>query len=209
MNKQRVSRILLRAGAGAYSAGMLAEAALRWPLNPATTLLSELAARDRAYRRIFQGGDVAAGVLFSASGMLQAGKSSTLRLSLGVLGTATIADAFSPLDYPISDERLKAGDWEPSGSHKAHFATTTVAGAAAAGVCWEHWRLARRLPVHSSRLRRAAAPTVVGLMLAGVAALASTKLAPGLLQRVQTIAFGALCWDLARLQEQAEVEKGD
>lgn len=206
MKKQRVSRVVLRAGASAYCAGMLAEAALRWPLNPATTLLSELAAKDRAYRRIFQGGDVAAGALFAASGVLQAGGGSALPLSLGVLGAATIADAFSPLDYPISDERLKAGDWQPSGSHKAHFVTTTVAGAAATGICWEHWKLARSL--NAGNLRRAAAPTVVGLMLAGVAALASAKLAPGLLQRVQTIAFGTLCWDLARLQEQAKAEQG-
>ncbi|GAA1410233.1 hypothetical protein AUR04nite_11630 [Glutamicibacter uratoxydans] len=218
-----IARCALRAGAAAYSAGIVSEALLRWPLNPATTLLSELAARDRGYRRIFQASDVCAGALFAASGLQQTrsakvGKAGKLAAaSLVVFGAATIADAFSPLDYPISHAALRpgtgdgAGDepWAPSISHNAHFVTTTIAGSASVGICLEHWKLARRAPRRSGAagvLRAAAAPATVALLLTGVAALASPKLLPGAVQRVQTLAFATVCLDLAALQAQEEAD---
>ncbi len=214
-----IARCALRAGATAYSAGIVSEALLRWPLNPATTLLSELAARDRGYRRIFQASDVCAGALFAASGLLQAGGSKVGKggklaaASLVVFGAATIADAFSPLDYPISHAALRPGTgeepWVPSLSHNAHFVTTTIAGGASAGICLEHWKLARRAPRRSGAagvLRAAAGPATVALLLTGVAALASPKLLPGAVQRVQTLAFATVCLDLAALQAQEEAD---
>ncbi|WP_313812158.1 DUF998 domain-containing protein [Glutamicibacter sp.] len=200
-------RAALGAGAVVYSSGMAAEALLKWPLNPTTTLLSELAARDRSYRRIFQTGDLCAGGLFAASGaLLGAREGKLLPLCLGVFGAATIADALSPLDYPISHASLRpghpAGQWTPSASHTAHYVTTTIAGSAAAGICLVHWRMARSLPPQhpaAGVVRRIAAPAVVGLLLTGVATLASDKLLPGMVQRVQTLGFSALCVDLAAM----------
>ena len=84
-----------------------------------------------------------------------------------------------------------------------------TAGGASAGICLEHWKLARRAPRRSGAagvLRAAAGPATVALLLTGVAALASPKLLPGAVQRVQTLAFATVCLDLAALQAQEEAD---
>lgn len=220
----RFYRFALRAGALTYSGGMLAEAVLGWPLDPRTTLLSELAARDQPHRRLFQGGDLLSGGLFTVSGILgvlRSGDGRKLRvpprctrrgrtvprlpLYLALFGAATVADACSPLDHRISRGLSETGRRPgegPSLSHTAHYVTTTIAGLAAVGICLEHHRLQRRTnPTADGRsgraLQRAAGALTIGLLLAGVLTLLSPRLLPGLMQRLQTLAFTALCMDLA------------
>ncbi|NQD41565.1 DUF998 domain-containing protein [Glutamicibacter halophytocola] len=197
---QVIYRSALCGGALAYSSGMVSEAAAGWKLDPRITLLSELAARDRAGRRIFQAADIVAGTLFlAASAVRQHPNARPLRCSLAVLGAATIADALSPLDYPISHEHLRpayrGGQGSSSISHRAHYVTTGVAGFAIAAICLLDWRAQRR---GTAALRKVAGPAVVFGQLAGLAALASPRLAPGLVQRVQTLGFTLVCLDLAR-----------
>lgn len=210
-------RCALGGGALAYSAGMLAEAALRWPLDPRTTLLSELAARSQPHRRVFQIGDLLSGGLFlvaAAARCRQTPIQATvprrgrrrLQLWVALFGAATIADACSPLDYPISQDAGGTGPrmktHVPSLSHTTHFVTTTVAGLAAAGISLEHYLLQHE-PGYSPGtrveriLRRSAGPLVVLLMLSGVLSLLFPKLVPGLVQRAQTLIFSVLCLDLA------------
>jgi hypothetical protein len=205
-DRTRLYRIALRVGALAYSGGMAGEALLGWRLDPRITLLSELAARDREHRRIFQALDLGAGSLFITAGLIQRrGGSKWLGFWLAIFGGATIGDALSPLDYPISHEHLrprkKDQRWTPSGSHSAHYVTTAVAGVAAAGICLEHWRL-QRFAADSGGLvgrvvRVSAGPTVGLLLLSETLTLVLPKLLPGVVQRVQTLAFSALCLDLA------------
>lgn len=206
--RARIYRTALCLGAAAYSGGMLGEGMLGWKLDPRVTLLSELAARDREHRRLFQVLDLGAGSLFITAGRTQRGGGSKwLGTWLELFGAATIGDALSPLDYPISHDHLRPGhaqkEWTPSASHTMHYATTTVAGVAAAGICLEHWKMQRRaqapdgLPVRI--LRTCAGPAVGLLLLSETLTVVFPQLLPGVVQRVQTLAFSALCLDLADL----------
>ncbi|WP_333674766.1 DUF998 domain-containing protein [Glutamicibacter sp.] len=207
LDRAKICRTALRVGAVAYSSGMLAEALLGWKLDPRVTLLSELAARDREHRRLFQVLDLGAGGLFISAGITVRGAGSKwLGTWLEVFGAATIGDALSPLDYPISHEHLRPGhaqkSWTPSISHTMHYATTTVAGVAAAGICLEHWKMQRseQDPDGLARiLRTGAGPAVGVLLLSETLTVVFPKLLPGVVQRVQTLAFSALCLDLASL----------
>ena len=84
-----------------------------------------------------------------------------------------------------------------------HYVTTTVAGVAAAGICLEHWRIQRSAQVSDSLaariLRTCAGPAVGLLLLSETLTVLFPKLLPGVVQRVQTLAFSALCLDLAAL----------
>ena len=204
----KIYRTALRVGAVAYSSGMLGEALLGWRLDPRVTLLSELAARDREHRRLFQVLDLGAGSLFVTAGMTQRKNGSKwLGTWLEVFGAATIGDALSPLDYPISHEHLRPGhaqkQWTPSVSHTMHYVTTTVAGVAAAGICLEHWKIQRSGQDSDSLavriLRTCAGPAVGVLLLSETLTAVFPKLLPGVVQRVQTLAFSALCLDFASL----------
>lgn len=179
---------------------MLSEALLGWKLDPRTTLLSELAASGHPDRRVFQVTDIVAGTLFiGASAVPQHRRATTLRVLLALFGAATIADALSPLDYPIS--QVAGGPQEhhqhgaPSLRHRAHYLTTTLAGSAVAGICLHDWRMQR---AGRGTMRKFAGPAVVLGEIAGVVALASPKLLPGIVQRMQTLGFTAICLDLAR-----------
>ncbi|KSU67579.1 DUF998 domain-containing protein [Arthrobacter sp. NIO-1057] len=199
-NREKYFRYALSSGALAYSSGMLSEAILGWKLDPRTTLLSELAARQHRDRRIFQATDILAGTLFiGASAVPQHRRATTLRVLLAFFGTATIADALSPLDYPISQNeqnpRAQKHRGAPSLRHRAHYLTTTLAGSAAAGICLHDWLLQRR---QSNTVRKFAGPAVILGEIAGVVALASPRLLPGIVQRMQTLGFTAICLDLAR-----------
>jgi len=198
---QGLYKMALGGGAIAYSSGMIAEAVLGWKLDPRVTLLSELAANDRPHRRIFRRADLVAGALFLTAGAVpQPRRANALRGCLAVFGAATIADALSPLDFPISHDSLAPenilGQEGRSISHRAHYLTTAVAGGAAAGICIVDWRARRR---QGSSARQFAGPAIVLGQLAGLIALASPKFLPGLVQRVQTLGFTALCLDLARI----------
>lgn len=208
LDRAKIYRTALRVGAVSYSGGMLGEALLGWKLDPRVTLLSELAARDREHRRLFQVLDLGAGSLFITAGMTQrSGGSKWLGSWLELFGAATIGDALSPLDYPISHDHLRPGhaqkDWTPSVSHTMHYVTTTVAGVAAAGICLEHWRIQRSAQVPDGLaariLRTCAGPAVGLLLLSETLTVLFPKLLPGVVQRVQTLAFSALCLDLAAL----------
>ena len=110
LDRAKIYRTALRVGAVSYSGGMLGEALLGWKLDPQVTLLSELAARDREHRRLFQVLDLGAGSLFITAGMTQrSGGSKWLGSWLELFGAATIGDALSPLDYPISHDHLRPG----------------------------------------------------------------------------------------------------
>jgi len=198
--QHKIHRFALCGGAMAYSAGILAEAIMGWKLDPRITLLSESAAKDRRDRRIYQGGDIVAGALFLAAGVAAQPPSATLlRWPLASLGAATIVDALSPLDYPITHRQLNAaaaeGRKQPSATHRTHFATTGVAGLATAAICLIDWR---ERTGGTSSVRRFAGPAVVLGQLAGLVSLASPRLVPGAVQRIQTLGFSALCIDLAR-----------
>ena len=206
LDRAKIYRTALRLGAAAYSGGMLGEGVLGWKLDPRVTLLSELAARDREHRRLFQVLDLGAGSLFITAGRTQRGGGSKwLGTWLELFGAATIGDALSPLDYPISHDHLRPGhaqkEWTPSASHTMHYVTTTVAGVAAAGICLEHWKMQRRaqapdgLPARI--LRTCAGPAVGLLLLSETLTVVFPQLLPGVVQRVQTLAFSALCLDLA------------
>lgn len=208
LDRAKIYRTALRLGAAAYSGGMLGEGVLGWKLDPRVTLLSELAARDREHRRLFQVLDLGAGSLFITAGRTQRGGGSKwLGTWLELFGAATIGDALSPLDYPISHDHLRPGhaqkEWTPSASHTMHYVTTTVAGVAAAGICLEHWKMQRRaqapdgLPARI--LRTCAGPAVGLLLLSETLTVVFPQLLPGVVQRVQTLAFSALCLDLADL----------
>lgn len=198
--REKYFRYALGSGALAYSSGMLSEALLGWKLDPRTTLLSELAASGHPDRRVFRVTDIVAGTLFiGASAVPQHRRATTFRVLLALFGTATIADALSPLDYPISQDEQNPKDQKhrgaPSLRHRAHYLTTTLAGSAAAGICLHDWQLQRR---QSGTVRKIAGPAVVLGEIAGVVALASPKLLPGIVQRMQTLGFTAICLDLAR-----------
>lgn len=201
INRTGIYRGALRGGALTYSSGMLSEALLGWQLDPRVTLLSELAAKDRKHRRIFQVSDVVSGSLFLISAATLRPRSGGLRSFLSVFGAATIADAFSPLDYPISHDHLRPDSvhkpWNAGLRHRAHYVTTSLAGLATTGICFEHWR---RQGAGSGIVRRFAGPAVVLGQVAGVLALLSPKLMPGLVQRAQTLGFSAIALDLARKQ---------
>lgn len=208
LDRAKIYRTALRLGAAAYSGGMLGEGVLGWKLDPRVTLLSELAARDREHRRLFQVLDLGAGSLFITAGRTQRGGGSKwLGTWLELFGAATLGDALSPLDYPISHDHLRPGhaqkEWTPSASHTMHYVTTTVAGVAAAGICLEHWKMQRRaqapdgLPARI--LRTCAGPAVGLLLLSETLTVVFPQLLPGVVQRVQTLAFTALCLDLADL----------
>lgn len=208
LDRAKIYRTALRLGAAAYSGGMLGEGVLGWKLDPRVTLLSELAARDREHRRLFQVLDLGAGSLFITAGRTQRGGGSKwLGTWLELFGAATLGDALSPLDYPISHDHLRPGhaqkEWTPSASHTMHYVTTTVAGVAAAGICLEHWKMQRRaqapdgLPARI--LRTCAGPAVGLLLLSETLTVVFPQLLPGVVQRVQTLAFTALGLDLADL----------
>lgn len=208
LRRARIRAAALGAGAAVYSLGILGEAVLGWPLDPRTAMLSELAARDRWHRRLFQCGDVAsAGCYLVAAGASRPGDSDPrglLSASLAAFGAATIGDALSPLDYPVSfdDPGSPRRGERPensgtSASHGRHYVTTTLASAASVGLMACYWREFGRQPGASAR-RRLAAPVVLGLLAASAASLASPKLQPGAVQRLYTLGFSALCVDFAR-----------
>lgn len=205
--RKRIFARLIESAAMTYSSGMISEAVLGWRLDPRITLLSELAAKDREYRRIFQVSDLISGSLFVAAGIAApSGTSRFLTVCLRTFGAATIADALSPLDYPISHEHLRPLD-RVNGSgrsltHYAHYLTTTVAGAAATGMCLHDWL------VHSDEKnswRRVLGPAVIVAQLTGVATLVSKELMPGVVQRIQTLGFSLLCLEIARHDQEHSV----
>ncbi|RKS19373.1 uncharacterized protein DUF998 [Arthrobacter sp. AG1021] len=208
LRRARIRAAALGAGAAAYSLGILGEAVLGWPLDPRTAMLSELAARDRWHRGLFQWTDMAsAGCYLVAACASRPGDSDPrglLSASLAAFGAATIGDALSPLDYPVSFDdpgsprrAERPEDSGTSASHGRHYATTALASAASMGLVASYWREFGRQPGASAR-RRLAAPAVLGLLAASAASLVSPKLHPGTVQRLYTLGFSALCVDFAR-----------
>ncbi|WP_159611533.1 DUF998 domain-containing protein [Glutamicibacter sp. JC586] len=202
--RRRLYSRLIDGAALIYSSGILSEALLGWKLDPRFTLLSELAAKDREHRRIFQASDLIAGSLFVAAGATAPAHAPVLlRTCLKIFGIATIADALSPLDYPISHDHLRPEAQGYPGhrtlSHYSHYLTTTVAGVAATGVCLHDWQAHR---FQKGSLRKFAGPAVIAAQVAGIASLSSEKLLPGAVQRIQTLGFTLLCWEIARHDKQ-------
>ncbi|KZM35673.1 DUF998 domain-containing protein [Oerskovia enterophila] len=199
--------------AGVLYLGVVVEAAAGWPLDPARSYLSELAALDQATSPLFRSTDVAAGTLVVV-GLALLGTAYRLARHEGepaativqkvtfwafvVFGLATVADALLPLDCALSvgdcAAREEAG--ELSLAHQAHTFSSVASGVssfvASAGVVWlAHAR--RRTPLGiSARLAGALGP-LLGVVTGTIGLFGSPlPVGTGIVQRVQIVAFSVV-----------------
>lgn len=178
----RAARVLLVLAGVAY-ASVLLEAVAGWPLDPAASFLSELAARDQPTSLVARLTDGLAGALALAGALLLLGPVVDARRTaralaaplpswlrgvavggLALFGLATVADAALPLDCALSLPACAAREAAGlvSASHHLHAVTSVVTGVgamlAAASAAW----LARPRPRRPARARDAARPDDAG-----------------------------------------------
>ncbi|GAB98288.1 hypothetical protein BJY21_000899 [Kineosphaera limosa] len=199
---RRWSRVA--AGIAAFAA-LLYSAWLMGPwLNPehdtTASYVSELAASDQPFSRVFRGFDAAAGLMLAlAVGVLLVRDSGSwlarLRrngpyVALGLFGLATVADSLLPLSCaatadPIcaAEEKLGLTPW----THQLHTVSSSLAGAlAVVALVWAAARVWRRR-------REGAAPSwlvapAIGLALVHTVALGYTLL------EIAGLGVGGLGW---------------
>lgn len=133
--KRHVAGAVLMIG-GIIYASVIWEALLGYPINPAVSFLSELAAKDQPEGWIFRLTDaISGGLIVIGTALVMAGRPRWGRLqwilagSLLLTGIGTVADAASPMDcaesVPQCHERVVQGT--VSIFHHLHLATSTVA----------------------------------------------------------------------------------
>jgi hypothetical protein len=196
--------------AGVLYAGVHLEALAGWPLHPARSYLSELAALDQPTSGLFRAADFAAGTFVvggvallaigyrrgRASGRERA--TSTQRVTAWALlafGLATMTDALLPLDCAVSiagcAAREAAGD--VSAIHVAHTYSSVTAGlasfVASVGVALLA-RARRRTPLGVTARVAGVVGPVLGTVT-GVIGMAGGSLptGAGIAQRLQIVAF--------------------
>lgn len=189
------ARILLVLAAIFYC-GVLTEALLGWPLDPMSTFLSELAARDQPTSELFRSLDVASALsALAGSALLRhhvVGRGLPWLLTFWgviVLALATIADTALPLDCAVSfaECALREQRGDVSAAHMLHTVTSTIAGTAgmcvALGTVWVWWG-ARSTAVRTAIVCMCVV-TIVATIVTTVTALLS--LTVGIDQRVQVV----------------------
>ncbi|MFF3066510.1 DUF998 domain-containing protein [Oerskovia sp. NPDC057915] len=207
-----VAQVLLTL-AGILYVGVVLEAAAGWPLDPARSYLSELAALDQPTSALFRGTDLASGALVVA-GLTVLGVAHRRRRATGrpaaslvqrvtfwalvAFGLATMADALLPLDCALSvgscAAREEAGHL--SAAHHAHTFSSVASGissfVASAGIVWLA-RARRRTPLGvSARLAGSLGP-VLGIVTGTIGMFGSPlPLGTGIAQRVQIVAFSVV-----------------
>lgn len=199
--------------AGVLYLGVVVEAAAGWPLDPARSYLSELAALDQATSPLFRSTDVAAGTLVVV-GLTLLGTAYRLARRAGApaativqkatfwalfaFGLATVADALLPLDCALSvgdcAAREEAG--ELSLAHQAHTFSSVASGVssfvASAGVVWLARARRRTLLGFSARLAGALGP-LLGVVTGTIGLFGSPlPVGTGIVQRVQIVAFSVV-----------------
>jgi hypothetical protein len=204
-----VAQVLLTV-AGVLYAGVHLEALAGWPLHPARSYLSELAALDQPTSELFRTVDFAAGSLVvvavtllvvarrrrRASGHGRVTRAHHVTVwALLAFGAATMADALLPMDCALSvgncAAREKAGD--VSLVHSAHTFSSVTAGVtsfvASAGVVWLAWAR-RRTPLGVAACLAGVLGPVLGIVTGAIGALGGPlPLGAGIAQRAQIVAF--------------------
>ena len=135
MDIRRVVAAICLILAGLLYSAWVAEFFLDTGLDPTTSFLSELDARDQPYREFFSTADVVTGSLMILAAILGFLATPRRRLVVsgwvasGIFGIATIADAKLPLECVAADD--PSCPIEPSGLfpqlHHLHALTSTVA----------------------------------------------------------------------------------
>ncbi len=199
--------------AGILYVGVVLEAAAGWPLDPARSYLSELAALDQPTSALFRSTDLAAGALVVA-GLTALGVAHRRRRAaghpaaplvqhvtfwaLGTFGLATMADALLPLDCALSvgdcAAREDAGTLSPA--HQAHTFSSVTSGissfVASAGIVWLARARRRTLLGSSARLAGALGP-FLGIVTGAIGMFGSPlPLGTGIAQRIQIVAFSVV-----------------
>jgi hypothetical protein len=206
---------LLLVAAIAYS-GLPLEALAGFPLDPTTSYLSELAARDQPLRLLFAGADLVGAVGAALAALLLVRRhdrpaSSWARavpVLLLVFGAATVADVLSPMACaPSVDAACARAEqrWELGVGHAVHDVTSSIATVAAVGLCVSAVLLGSR---RARGLRGVPASpgvswgwvvapvvalltSVVVAVIAGASLVGVPTVAVGWWQRAQTLAFSA------------------
>jgi hypothetical protein len=204
---------VLLALAGILYLGVVVEAAAGWPLDPARSYLSELAALDQATSPLFRSTDVAAGALV-LGGLVLLGAAYRLSRRAGepaatlvqqvtfwafvAFGLATMADALLPLDCALSvgDCAAREAAGELSLAHEAHTFSSVASGVssfvASAGVVWLARARRRTLLGFSARLAGALGPCL-GVVTGAIGLFGSPlPVGTGIVQRVQIVAFSVV-----------------
>lgn len=207
-----VAQVLLTL-AGVLYAGVVLEAVVGWPLDPARSYLSELAALDQPTSGLFRSTDLVAGVLV-VTGLVLLGLAHRRRRALGHpaaslaqcvtawalvgFGVATVADALLPLDCALSLGECAAREDAGSVSlaHQAHTYSSVASGVgsfvASAGVVWLARARRRSLLGLSARLAGALGP-VLGVVTGAIGLFGSPlPVGTGIVQRVQVVAFAVV-----------------
>lgn len=209
----RAAAQVLLALAGILYLGVVVEAAAGWPLDPARSYLSELAALDQATSPLFRSTDVAAGALVLVGLALlgaayararRAGEPAATLVQMVTFwafvafGLATVADALLPLDCALSvgdcAAREEAG--ELSLAHDAHTFSSVASGVssfvASAGVVWLARARRRTLLGFSARLAGSLGP-FLGIVTGTIGLFGSPlPVGTGIVQRVQIVAFSVV-----------------
>lgn len=210
--KRYLAAGLLTCG-GLIDASALWEALAGYPINPAVSFLSELAARDQPDGWIFRLTDALSGTLIALGALLiMAGYPRWGRLhwiltcALAFTGVGTILDAASPMDcaesLPQCHERVAEG--AVSIYHHLHIATSTVAatGIVVAALAYLTILAHRRDLVTHLEAATAAAATIILLSLSVQGLLGLIGSPHGWPQRLQVLATAifimSIAWQLAR-----------
>ncbi len=207
-----VAQVLLTL-AGILYVGVVLEAVSGWPLDPARSYLSELAARDQPTSALFRGADLAAGALVvvglavlavahrrrRAAGFAAATLAQRVTFwALVAFGLATMVDALLPLDCALSVGTCAAREESGhlSAAHHAHTVSSVASGigsfVASAGVVWLARARRRTALGFSARLAGALGP-VLGIVTGAIGLFGSPlPLGTGIAQRVQIVAFSVV-----------------
>ncbi|MDO5724510.1 MAG: DUF998 domain-containing protein [Flaviflexus sp.] len=210
--KQYLAAGLLTCG-GLIYASALWEALAGYPINPAISFLSELAARDQPDGWIFRVTDAVSGTLIVLGTLLlMLGRPRWGRLrwiltcALTLTGIGTVLDAASPMDcaesVPQCHERVTEGS--VSIFHHLHIATSTVAatGIVIAALSYLAILAHRRDLVSRLEAATAAAASILLLSLSVQGLLGLVGSPHGWAQRLQVLATAmfimSIAWQLAR-----------